>query len=138
MAITQSAATAEPARMVRCREGFSLVELIVAVVVLAVGVLGYATTTAVAVRQVTLADVNTERSAAFQNVIERLRATTPNSITSGSETVGSYSVSWSVTDSTELSKTVRVITLGPGLSKDARVPSIQRNVYDTVSLLVLR
>src|SRR5690606_31339345 len=60
------------------RAGFSLVELIVAVIILAIGVLGLAGTTAFVIRQVTLADVNTERSAALQMVVENLRATSYN------------------------------------------------------------
>jgi prepilin-type N-terminal cleavage/methylation domain-containing protein len=138
--VTQSTLTTASARIVRHRNGFSLVELIVALVLLAFGVLGFATTTTFAIRQVSLADVSTERSAAYQHVIERLRATSPNTITSGTEAIGSYTVSWSVTDSTGLSKTVQVITLGPGLSRGMGVglPSLQGNVYDTVTMLVLR
>lgn len=121
------------------RAGFSLVELIVAVIILAVGVLGLAGMTALVVRQVTLADVNTERSAALQSVIERLRATNISSIGTGSAITGSYTVSWSVIDSTSLSRTVRVITTGPGLVKDtaAVLPSLGRSVQDTFNLLVM-
>ena len=140
MTMIQSASTAASARVARHRNGFSLVELIVAVIMLAFGLLGLAGTTAFIIRQVTLAEVTTERAAAYQTVIERLRATSPNSIISGSQTVGSYDVSWSVVDSTAQSKTVRVITLGPGLSRDtgSAIPSVQRNVYDTRTMLVLR
>jgi Tfp pilus assembly protein PilV len=120
--------------------GFSIVELVIAVIILAVGVLGLAGTTALVVRQVTLADVNTERSAALQTVIERIRATNTNTITPGSQTIGSYAVSWTITDSTNLSRTVRVITTGPGLRKDsaAVVPMLGASVADTFTLVMLR
>ena len=121
------------------RGGFSLVELVIAVIILSFGVLGLAGTTAFVVRQVTLADVNTERSAALQSVVERIRATSFNSVVSGSAAGGSYTVAWSVTDSTTTTKTVRVITTGPGLSKDtsAVVPMLASNVQDTLTLLLL-
>ena len=110
-----------------------------AVVILAFGVLGLAGTTAFVVRQVTMSDLNTERSAAFQSVIERLRAS-PSAIGTGSQTIGSFAVTWSVTDSTALSKTVRVITSGPGLSKDTThsLPRLTSNVLDTFTMMVLR
>lgn len=122
------------------RAGFSLVELIVAVLVLSIGVLGLAATTAVFVRQVTVGDVNAERSAALQSVVESIRAADFASVGSGTQTVGLYGVTWSVTDSTGQSKEVRVITNGPGVSRDsgAAVPMIGRNVPDTFSMLVLR
>jgi Tfp pilus assembly protein PilV len=121
--------------------GFTIVELVIAVVVLAFAVLGLAGTTALVVRQVTLADVNTERAAAQQEVIERLRATSTSSISTGSTTVGSYTVSWAVTDSsTTYGRTIRVITLGPGLSKatSAVTPMLTNNVADTFNFVKLR
>jgi type II secretory pathway pseudopilin PulG len=120
--------------------GFSLVELVIAVTILAFGVLSMAATTAFVVRQVTLADVNTERAAAYQSAIEQIRATNASTLGAGSQTVGAYSVTWSITDSTTLSKTVRIITQGPGLAKDtsAIIPSVANNVQDTFTILVLK
>ena len=123
----------------RSRAGFSLVEVVIAVIILAFGVLGLAGTTAFVVRQITLADVNTERSAALQSVLEQIRATSFNSVGTGNRTIGSYYVSWSVTDSTNVTKTVRVISRGPGLNKDttAAVPMLASNVQDTFNLILL-
>jgi type IV pilus assembly protein PilV len=122
------------------RRGFSLVELVIAVVILAFGVLGLAGTTALVVRQVTLADVNTERAAALQSVVERIRSTTYTGVGTGSQTIGAYAVTWSVTDSTITTKTVRVITTGPGLRKDtaAVVPTLGNSVRDTFTMIVLK
>lgn len=122
------------------RDGFSLVELVVAIVILAFGVLGLAGTTAFVVRQITLADVNTERSAALQSVVEQIRATSFASVGTGSQTTGSYTVDWAVTDSTGQTKVVRVITTGPGLSKDtgAVVPMLTASVEDTFNMILLR
>ena len=120
--------------------GFSLVELVIAIMILAIGVLGMAGTTALVVKQVTLADINTERAAAYQGAIERIRATNANQLTSGSQTSGSFSVAWTLTDSTSLSKTVRIITTGPGLIKDtsAVLPAIGSGVQDTITIIVLK
>ena len=122
------------------RAGFTIVELVIAVIILSVGVLGLAATTALVVRQVTLADVNTERAAAQQEVMERLRATSTNSITTGSTTVGAFTVSWAVTDSSSTyGRTIRVITTGPGLSKAAGItPTLASNVADTLNFVKLR
>ena len=72
----------------RDRGGFTLVEVIIAITILAFGLLGMAGTTALVVRQVTLADVATERSAALQTTIESLRALPFDSLAAGSDSVG--------------------------------------------------
>jgi prepilin-type N-terminal cleavage/methylation domain-containing protein len=76
----------------RSRAGFTMIEVIIAITVLAVGVLGLAGTTAYIVRQVTLADVMTERTAALQTVIERVQAMPFDSVSAGSDSVGSFAV----------------------------------------------
>lgn len=62
-------------RAAESRAGFTLVEVMVAIIVLTIGVLGLAGTTMYLVRQTTLSELTTERSAALQSVIEELRAT---------------------------------------------------------------
>ena len=122
------------------RDGFTIVELVIAVIILSFGVLGLAGTTMLVVRQVTLADVNTERTAALQTVVERLRAMNANNITAGSQTVGSFAVAWSVESENSLGRTIRVITNGPGLRRDAAatVPMLGANVADTFRMVMLR
>lgn len=125
----------------RCsRAGFSLVELIVAMMVMSIGVLGLAATTTAFALQVTLGDVKTERAAALQSAVEGLRASDYASVGTGSDSVGRYGVSWSVTDSTGRSKSVRVITDGPGLNQDdgSDVRRMGPHVQDTFTVLVLR
>ena len=120
-------------------QGFTLVELVIAVIILTVGVLGLAGTTALVVRQITLSDVNTERNAALQTVVERLRATSTGTITTGTTTVGSFTVAWAVTDSSSnFSRTVRVITTGPGMSTSSSVPMLANNVADTFTFVKLK
>jgi prepilin-type N-terminal cleavage/methylation domain-containing protein len=122
------------------RDGFTMVEVIVAMVVLAFGVLGLAGTTAYIVRQVTLADITTERAAALQTVVERIQAMDWDSVDTGIDSVGIYGVSWSsVALSTQL-KEVTVITNGPGLrtSVDNPFPVLVGEVADTFSIKVIR
>lgn len=114
-----------------------MVEVIVAVVILALGLLGMAGTTAAVVKQLTLADVTTERTTALQTTIERLRALPYDSLEAGSDSVGAYDVSWSVTEGTQW-KVVDIITVGPGLkAASAGFPTLERSVADTFVYRVL-
>ncbi len=119
--------------------GFTMVELIIAIVVLAVGVLGLAGTTAYIVRQVTLADLMTERAVALQSVIEEVQATPFASIGSGADSVGAFAVSWSSAAETSQSLLVTAITVGPGLATAASSPSpaLGPNVADTFVFRVI-
>ena len=91
---------------------------------------------------VVIADRGVEHAAreALQTVVERMRATNPNTITAGTQTIGSFAVKWAVTDSSTMSRTVRVITVGPGLRNDTAnvVPSLGANVADTFNLVLLK
>ena len=122
------------------RQGFSMVEVIIAIVVLAVGVLGFAGTTAYIVRQVTLADVMTERSAALQTTIERLQAMDFDDVGYGSDSVGVFAVRWSSQSETTQSKLVTILTLGPGLHTSATnpFPMLGPNVLDTFEYRVIK
>lgn len=112
-------------------EGFTLVELTVAVLILAIGVLGLAGTTGFVVRQTTLAEVTTERSMALQSVVESLRAQPYASLGSGSTTSGPIQVTWSVVSTGSNSTTVRVITVGQGVRTIGGVPTLADGVADT-------
>ena len=119
------------------RAGFTLIEIMVALVILAVGVLGLAGTTALVVRQVTMADVATERSAAHQTVVERLRATTFDSIGAGSDTVGIFTAKWTTEDFGD-SKLVHIVTVGPGLqSGTGNLPHLGSAVADTFTYRIV-
>lgn len=118
------------------RGGFSLIEVVVALVILAVGVLGLAGTTAVVVRQVTLADVTTERAAALQAVVERLRAAPYDSVDTGVDTVGLFTATWTTSDLGR-SKIVRIVTVGPGLVSGGGMPYLGNTVADTLVYRIL-
>ena len=121
------------------REGFSLVELVIALVILAVGVLGMAGTTAYVVRSITLADLNTERAAALQTAIEQIRAQPFLTLASGTDTVGDYTVKWEVTSPSPVVRNVLIETLGPGLQGSTSGPPVlSPQVYDTFQYTVVR
>lgn len=121
----------------RSRAGFTLVEVIVALIILTIGVLGLAGTTALAVRQVTLADITSERSAALQSAIEGLRRMPYADVANGSDSIGRFDVSWTVSE-TQRTKTVRIVTVGPGLGSGAGMPGLRGNVADTFVYRIAR
>ena len=108
----------------------------VALIILTVGVLGLAATTIWTVRQTTLSELTTERSAAVQTVVERLRASDYAALANGSDSVGRFTVSWDVVDGNR-SKLVSLITVGPGLSSGSGMPSLSGNVADTFSYRIM-
>ncbi len=125
----------------RAEAGFSLVELVMAVVVLAFGVVGLATTTLFITRQLTLAEVTTARVTAIQSVMERIRTTPYDSICEGTDTMGAIVVSWSETAHMAQTKAVRIVTVGPGLasmSQGQSTPMLSSTVVDTIIYKVLR
>ena len=118
------------------RGGFSLIEVIIAMIVLVIGVLGFAGSTAYQVRQVTLADLMTERSVAFQSTIDRLQSLPYTSVVAGADTIGIFAVSWTVTPDGPQSSIVRLYTRGPGIS--GGVPVLAPNVVDSFDFRILR
>ncbi len=128
-------------RKTRDEAGFSLVELVMAVVVLAFGVVGMATTTLFITRQLTLAEVTTARVTAIQSVMERIRTTPYDSICEGTDTMGAIVVSWSEMAHMDQTKSVRIVTMGPGLvsmSGGQSTPMMSSTVADTVVYRMLR
>ncbi|MCH7890029.1 MAG: prepilin-type N-terminal cleavage/methylation domain-containing protein [Gemmatimonadetes bacterium] len=126
---------------IRDEAGFSLVELVMAVVVLAFGVVGLATTTLFITRQLTLAEVTTARVTAIQSVMERIRTTPYDSICEGTDTMGAIIVSWSETAHMAQTKAIRIVTMGPGLvsmSGGQSTPMMSSTVADTVVYRMLK
>lgn len=95
------------------REGFTLVELVIAMLILTVGVLGLAGTTAYVVRQVDIARLNSERAAALQSAVEYVQSIPYASVQADAMEVGRYSLEWEVIPSRFMS-TVRIVSIGPG------------------------
>ena len=123
-------------RIAEPRAGFTLVEVMVALIILTIGVLGLAATTMHGVRQTTLSELTTERSAALQSVIEELRATPYEKLSSGSDEVGIFKVEWTVTQG-QRTKLVNIVTVGPGLTSASGVPSLGASVIDTFAYRIM-
>ena len=96
------------------RSGFSLVELIVAVIILSIGVLSMAGTSIWVVRQITLSRLHTERAVARQSAIETIRAGTFANAVGGSGDFGIFRVTWTVTEDAGAFKTFEIVTVGLG------------------------
>jgi len=102
------------------KDGFTIVEVMIAIVILAVGMLALATTSIFATTQVKLADLKIEQSLAVQEAVEQLRASQWTAVVDRSFSTaidaGSYSVWWDVSPvngNTNL-RQVDVFTRGPG------------------------
>ena len=119
------------------RGGFSIIEVVVAIIILTVGVLGLAGTTAYIVRQITLGDLMTERSVAFQTVIDRIQAMPYDNVTSGTDSVGIFEVSWNAVNSGSQNKVVTITTTGPGIGGTA-FPTNDPQVVETFTFRILR
>lgn len=120
------------------RAGFTLIEVILAMVILAVGLLGTAGTTLLLVRQTTLADVTTERAVALQGTIEGLKSIPFDSVSSGADSIGAFEISWTVRTASRRWKEVNIVTTGPGLQAGGGFPTVGQSVPETFNYRILR
>ena len=120
------------------RGGFSLVEIVVAMVVLTYGLLGLAGTTMYFVREVTVAGLATERTVAVRSTMERARAMPFDTLGMGVDSIGEYELSWSTTAETSRTKIVRVIATGPGLVSSSSGPVVAAAAVDTIDFRMYR
>ena len=84
----------------RLRSGFTLLEVIVAMMVLSVGVLGMTSTTLVVSRQLTSAERQTRVAAAVESRFDRLRATPCALVSAGSAVSEGITETWTRRDTT--------------------------------------
>lgn len=121
------------------RSGFTLLEVMVAVVVLTVGLLGLAGATTYVLRQVNVSELKTERTLAVQTALEGIRAAGHGASLAGVDTVGDYIVKWSSEQPTPNLQRVRLVSVGPGLAKtDGGVAMMSNTVADTTSFAVVK
>lgn len=124
----------------RTDAGFTLVEVLVAMLILTMGVLGLAQTTAFIMRQVTVSDLADQRAAALQSAVEQVKATPFDTLevyTTGSVTSGPFTVAWSVESTSTRSLLVTFVSSGPGLhAVSGSFPQLTDNVADTLSYRV--
>lgn len=119
--------------------GFTLIEIMIALVISGICLLGLASSTITALQLVKLSDVETERGLARQELIETIRSTDFDSIGFASDSVGDYQVwYWStvVVDDPD-AKNVFVVTRGPGRVRGS-LRAYSGQVSDTMAVLVTR
>ncbi len=119
------------------QQGFTIVEVIIAIVILTVGLLGFAGTTILVVQQTALAEVATDRAAALQNTIERLRALPFDSVVAGRDSVGIFDLVWEVTNGNRW-RSVEIVTTGPGLSSLGGFPALAQSLPDTFTYRIIQ
>lgn len=103
-----------PRTRLASRAGFSLVELIVAMLILAVGLLGLAAGTGFVVRSSELGRVETERAQARQSAVELIRAQDFDTFADGDRELGRYEISWETLSSETNTRLVQITIVGPG------------------------
>jgi prepilin-type N-terminal cleavage/methylation domain-containing protein len=122
------------------RSGLTLVELLVAMVILTVGILGMAAGTGWMIRSVDLTRIDTGRAAATQAGIETVKSAPFAGVGTGSVQEGDFTVSWSVLDEAPNWKLMRFVVVGPGRASGtsgARA-AISTAVADTIEYRVNR
>jgi len=76
--------------------GFTITELLISVVVIMVGVLGFASSVGVSALEMWYGERDTEVAVLAAEQLERLRAQPYDSVSAGSRTDGRYSLDWQV------------------------------------------
>lgn len=125
-------------RRVAGRGGFSLIEVIVAMMVLSVGLLGLAAGTGWMIRTAHFGELETKRSAALQSAVEEVRAS--GGPENGSGTFGDYTVEWVVGSTDALTAEVEFVVVGPGRvpAAEGGMPTASDSVADTFNLRIMR
>jgi prepilin-type N-terminal cleavage/methylation domain-containing protein len=122
------------------RDGFSLIEVIVAMVILSVGILAMGSSIGYVLTQVRAAEVRTDRMTAVHQVAEQLR-TVPwdaleNACSGQQFSADKYTIECTVTrpmGAVNL-KRVELVSTGPGLEAGRMVPA----VVDTMTIGIAR
>lgn len=134
------ASGARTTRAPNARAGFTLLEVVIALTILAVGALGLAATTLNVVRRAMIADLRTERVTARRSVIETIGASPFDEIGSGVDTVGDFVVEWSVREERSDLKELAIVTVGPAPAAGAATGAgaIRPDVADTITYRVAK
>ncbi|MBI4408662.1 MAG: prepilin-type N-terminal cleavage/methylation domain-containing protein [Gemmatimonadetes bacterium] len=124
------------------RGGFSIVEIIIAMVILSFGLLAMAAATGYIGSEIRLADVRTERIAALQHQAEILRTqgSTPQGYIDlaaraqgSAETVGRFTIWWDVQSPADNMKEVWLYSQGPAFRDGAWQTAVRDTFVVTLS-----
>lgn len=115
--------------MVKSESGFTLVEVLIATVLLTIGILAMATATMGMTRMLSRGDRSATAAFYTQERLERLRGLPCASITAGSQVRGDfYQLAWTVSAPNLRSRQITVVTTYPGRSGQTRADSSQTRV----------
>lgn len=111
------------------RDGFTLIEVIVGMLIFMVGVLALAASTGFVSTQLQAADLRTERSIAYQQAVERLHSLDYDTelvtrAPGDAVTMGDYQIWWEVAPVGWGLKEIDVISEGPGYQNGRLVPTV--------------
>jgi prepilin-type N-terminal cleavage/methylation domain-containing protein len=81
---------------VRGQSGFTLTELLISVVIIAIGVVGFASAVGLASTELWMGGRDTEVSMAMTDAAERIKALPYSAVQTDSMTLGQYTVRWDV------------------------------------------
>jgi prepilin-type N-terminal cleavage/methylation domain-containing protein len=118
------------------QDGFSLVEVVIAIMVLSFGLLAMAASTGYVATQLRSTTFDTQRNLARQRVAEQLRSTVFANVVSNTtgQAVGRYTIRWNVTNVNVAQRRVQIITAGPAYRAGQ---GARTTVTDTATIMIL-
>ena len=111
------------------RRGFSLIEVLIAVILLSLVGLGLALAATLGLSQVAKAGQDLRYSADVQQVADSLVAAGYNSATSGSETIRGRAVSWTVSNVSAKSRQIEMVVQRRGMANTGTIYSDTVRLY---------
>lgn len=114
--------------MVKNDGGFTLIEVVIAMTLLTIAMLGLASTLAGMTRIISRGDRAATAAVYSQERMERLRAVGCAGVASGNETREAvYELEWSVTTPTPVTRHIQLVIAYPGIGK-TRVDSMETSI----------
>jgi prepilin-type N-terminal cleavage/methylation domain-containing protein len=123
----------------RNRRGLTLIEVIVAMLVLTIGLLGLAAGTGYVLRTTEVARIDTNRATALQSAIESLRSVPFDDVVADTRQVGLYDISWTQISGDTNWRLMQVVVEGPGRSPGGGgLQGLSVSVVDTLTYRLVR
>jgi prepilin-type N-terminal cleavage/methylation domain-containing protein len=97
----------------RPRRGFTLIEMIIAIIVMSIGVMGLASTASYVAQQMGSGNMQTVAAALSSKVADSLSSRKCAALVAGSQTKRGVTVSWTVTTATRIRTVDQTVTYKP-------------------------